>query len=201
MLSSTSPTVARSGCSRPVASHSECSHAKASGEWRASRGPWAAAAVGATSALATQGVVLGLLGDTPTCVRWGHKSAGGWQLASHDRGWVRSSPLLEDAEDVVRVPVALQVHECQVGDFQCHPSRRLPRALGWVPRGFPGAPHPDGLMDCKQQDFLDLKQGSGTVYEYCKRFIYLVQYGSHHIDTDVKKTTLFYKGLCAKIHE
>jgi hypothetical protein len=60
---------------------------------------------------------------------------------------------------------------------------------------------PDGLMDRKQQEFLHLKQGFGTVYEYCKRFIYLVQYGAHHVGTDVKKITLFHKGLCAKIHE
>jgi hypothetical protein len=39
------------------------------------------------------------------------------------------------------------------------------------------------------------------VYEYYKRFIYLAQYGSHHIDMDAKKTTLFCKGLCAKIRE
>jgi hypothetical protein len=51
------------------------------------------------------------------------------------------------------------------------------------------------------KEFLDLKQGSNTVYEYYKGFIYLVQYGVHHVDTDAKKTTLFLKGLCAKIHE
>jgi hypothetical protein len=39
------------------------------------------------------------------------------------------------------------------------------------------------------------------MYEYCKRFIYLAQYGVHHINTDAKKTTLFHKGLCAKIRE
>jgi hypothetical protein len=60
---------------------------------------------------------------------------------------------------------------------------------------------PDGIMDHKQQEFLDLKQGSDTVYEYRKRFIYLAQFGVHHIDTDTKKTTLFCKGLCVKIHE
>jgi hypothetical protein len=27
------------------------------------------------------------------------------------------------------------------------------------------------------------------------------QYGAHHVDTDVKKTAMFCKGLCAKIHE
>jgi hypothetical protein len=60
---------------------------------------------------------------------------------------------------------------------------------------------PDGLMDRKQQEFLDLKQGSITMYEYCKRFIYLAQYGAHHVDTGVKKIALFCKGLCAKIRE
>jgi hypothetical protein len=27
------------------------------------------------------------------------------------------------------------------------------------------------------------------------------KYGAHHVIMDVKKTTLFRKGLCAKIHE
>jgi hypothetical protein len=39
------------------------------------------------------------------------------------------------------------------------------------------------------------------VYKYYKWFIYLAQYGAHHIDTNAKKTTLFRKGLCAKICE
>jgi hypothetical protein len=56
-------------------------------------------------------------------------------------------------------------------------------------------------MDRKHHEFLDIKQGSGMLYEYCKRFIYLAQYGAQHVDTDVKKTTLFCKGLCAKICE
>jgi hypothetical protein len=38
---------------------------------------------------------------------------------------------------------------------------------------FCGQHIPDGLMDRKQQEFKELKQGSGTVYECCKRFIYL----------------------------
>jgi hypothetical protein len=68
-------------------------------------------------------------------------------------------------------------------------------------RAFWGYHIPDGLMDRKQQEFLDLKEGSGTMYEYCKRFIYLAQYGAHHIDTDAKKTALLHKGLCTKIRE
>jgi hypothetical protein len=39
------------------------------------------------------------------------------------------------------------------------------------------------------------------MYKYCKRFIYLVQYGSHHVDMNVKKMALFRKGQCAKIRE
>jgi hypothetical protein len=68
-------------------------------------------------------------------------------------------------------------------------------------KAFLGHHKPNGLMDRKQPEFLDLKQGSDTVYEYFKRFIYLAQYGSHHINTDVKKTILFHKGICGKIHE
>jgi hypothetical protein len=68
-------------------------------------------------------------------------------------------------------------------------------------KAFLGHHKPNGLMDRKQPEFLDLKQGSDTVYEYFKRFIYLAQYGSHHINTDVKKTVLFRKGICGKIRE
>jgi hypothetical protein len=32
---------------------------------------------------------------------------------------------------------------------------------------------PCGIMDYKQQELLDLKQGSNIVYKYCKRFRYL----------------------------
>jgi hypothetical protein len=39
------------------------------------------------------------------------------------------------------------------------------------------------------------------VYEYFKRFIYLMQYAAHHVDTDAKKTELLHKVLCARIHE
>jgi hypothetical protein len=38
---------------------------------------------------------------------------------------------------------------------------------------FRGHHIPDGLMDRKQQEFLDLKQGFSTMYEYYKRFIHL----------------------------
>jgi hypothetical protein len=33
------------------------------------------------------------------------------------------------------------------------------------------------------------------VYEYIKKFNYLEQYGTHHVDTDEKKAKLFRRGL------
>jgi hypothetical protein len=77
--SSTFPIVVSSGRSRPAASHTECSNTEDGGEWGALRGLRAAAA----ATPAARDIVLKLLGETPTCVRWGHGSIGGRQLASH----------------------------------------------------------------------------------------------------------------------
>jgi hypothetical protein len=46
---------------------------------------------------------------------------------------------------------------------------------------------PKGLMDRKMKEFLALKQGSDTVYEYAKKFNALCQYGGHHVDSDANK--------------
>jgi hypothetical protein len=54
---------------------------------------------------------------------------------------------------------------------------------------------PAGTMHCKLWEFLDLHQGINNVYEYIKKFNYLAQYGTHHVDTDEKKAELFRKGL------
>jgi hypothetical protein len=45
------------------------------------------------------------------------------------------------------------------------------------------------------QEFLDLQQGTDNVYEYNRKFNYLAQYGTHHVDTDEKKVELFRRGL------
>jgi hypothetical protein len=50
-------------------------------------------------------------------------------------------------------------------------------------------------MHCKLWEFLDLHQGINNVYEYIKKFNYLAQYGTHHVNTDEKKAELFRKGL------
>jgi hypothetical protein len=52
-----------------------------------------------------------------------------------------------------------------------------------------------GIMRRKLWEFLDLQQGTSSVYEYIKKFNYLAQYGTHHVDTDDKKAELFRRGL------
>jgi hypothetical protein len=51
------------------------------------------------------------------------------------------------------------------------------------------------LRACKLQEFLHLQQGSGSVYEYSKRFNHSSQYDSYHSNTDEKKMALFRQGL------
>jgi hypothetical protein len=52
-----------------------------------------------------------------------------------------------------------------------------------------------GIMRRKLWEFLDLQQGTDSVYEYIKKCNYLAQYGTHHVDTDDKKAELFRRGL------
>jgi hypothetical protein len=39
------------------------------------------------------------------------------------------------------------------------------------------------------------------VYEYIRKFNYLAQYGSHHVDTDEKKAELFRRGLSLPLQD
>jgi hypothetical protein len=39
------------------------------------------------------------------------------------------------------------------------------------------------------------------VYEYIKKFNYLAQYGTHHVDTDDKKAELFRRGLSLPLQD
>jgi hypothetical protein len=52
-----------------------------------------------------------------------------------------------------------------------------------------------GILHRNPWEFLDLQQGTDSVYEYIKKFNYLAQYGTHHVDVDDKKAELFRKGL------
>jgi hypothetical protein len=53
----------------------------------------------------------------------------------------------------------------------------------------------------KLAEFLDLRQGNRSIYEYIQEFNNLVQYGSHHVDTDAKKGELFRKGLTIQLQD
>jgi hypothetical protein len=52
-----------------------------------------------------------------------------------------------------------------------------------------------GIMHHNLREFLDLQQGTDSVYGYIKKLNYLAQYGTHHVDTDDKMVELFRKGL------
>jgi hypothetical protein len=65
---------------------------------------------------------------------------------------------------------------------------------------FRGHHIPAGLMAHKLQEFLDLQQGSSSVYEYNKKFNHLSQYGSYHTDTD-ENMSLFRQGLSPVLRE
>jgi hypothetical protein len=56
-------------------------------------------------------------------------------------------------------------------------------------------------MSHKQQEFLNLQEGSVNVYGYSRKFNYLEQYGGQHMDTDAKKMVWFRKGLSAQLRE
>jgi hypothetical protein len=58
-----------------------------------------------------------------------------------------------------------------------------------------------GIMHRKLREFLDLQQGTDSVYEYIRKFNYSAQYGTHHVDTDDKKVELFMKGLSLPLQD
>jgi hypothetical protein len=58
-----------------------------------------------------------------------------------------------------------------------------------------------GLMAHKLQEFLHMQQGSGSVYEYSKRFNHLSQYDTYHSETNEKKIVLFCQGLSPVLRE
>jgi hypothetical protein len=58
-----------------------------------------------------------------------------------------------------------------------------------------------GTIRRKLVEFLDLRQGNCSVYEYIQEFNNLAQYGSHHVDTDAKKAELFHKGLTIHLQD
>jgi hypothetical protein len=46
-----------------------------------------------------------------------------------------------------------------------------------------------------------LEQGNHTVYDYIRQFNTVAQYGSYHVDTDVKKANVFRNGLTVQLQD
>jgi hypothetical protein len=56
-----------------------------------------------------------------------------------------------------------------------------------------------GMMRKKCQEFMDLKQGRGSMHNYSKQFNHLAQYALDQVDTDDKKKDRFMIGLSTKL--
>jgi hypothetical protein len=56
-------------------------------------------------------------------------------------------------------------------------------------------------MRKKRQEFMDLKQGGRSVYDYSKQFNHLAQYALDQVDTDKMKKDCFKIGLSTKLQE
>jgi hypothetical protein len=57
------------------------------------------------------------------------------------------------------------------------------------------------LLHRKLKEFLDLEQGNRPVYDYIRQFNTLAQYGSYHVDTDIKKANLFRNGITVQLQD
>jgi hypothetical protein len=60
---------------------------------------------------------------------------------------------------------------------------------------------PEGLIERKLNEFLNLTQGTRTVIQYAQVFNHLCQYAGYHADTDAHKRDHFRRGLNTKLKE
>jgi hypothetical protein len=58
-----------------------------------------------------------------------------------------------------------------------------------------------GNIRRKLVEFLELRQGNHSVYDYTQEFNNLAQYGWHHVDSDAKKAELYRKGLNIQLQD
>jgi hypothetical protein len=58
---------------------------------------------------------------------------------------------------------------------------------------------PAGIVKGKHREFMDLQQGSQSVYAYSKLFDHLAQYAPEQDDTDEKKKYRFMNVLSTKL--
>jgi hypothetical protein len=60
---------------------------------------------------------------------------------------------------------------------------------------------PEGLIERKLNEFLNLTQGTCTVMQYAQVFNHLCQYAGYHVDRDAHKRDCFRRGLNTKLKE
>jgi hypothetical protein len=60
---------------------------------------------------------------------------------------------------------------------------------------------PEGLIERKLNEFLNLTQGTRTVMHYAQVFNHLCQYAGYHADSDARKRDRFRRGLNTKLKE
>jgi hypothetical protein len=60
---------------------------------------------------------------------------------------------------------------------------------------------PEGLIERKLNEFLNLTQGTRTVMQYAQVFNHLCQYAGYHANTDAHKSDRFRRGLNTKLKE
>jgi hypothetical protein len=60
---------------------------------------------------------------------------------------------------------------------------------------------PEGLIERKLNEFLNLTQGTRTVMQYAQVFNHLCQYAGYHADSDARKRDRFRRGLNTKLKE
>jgi hypothetical protein len=60
---------------------------------------------------------------------------------------------------------------------------------------------PEGLIERKLNEFLNLTQGTRTVLQYAQVFNHLCQYAGYHVDNDARKRYRFRRGLNTKLKE
>jgi hypothetical protein len=59
----------------------------------------------------------------------------------------------------------------------------------------------DGIIEIKEEEFRNLRQGSMTVNQYIRKFTKLARYALDDINSDRKKQRRFIKGLNASLRE
>jgi hypothetical protein len=54
---------------------------------------------------------------------------------------------------------------------------------------------PEGVLQMRLEEFIQLRQGGDTVMQYLNKFNHLCQYVIDQVDTDLKKKNCFMRGL------